>query len=446
MTQSKDRSDTTANNARQLYIDGRKYTARRTELTAGKKNTVSWKVVAAQFAADAEQARLAAEFAVAVDAIVANCGNDAKDLLLQGHPRLPLQVIMQISRQHSERQSHALSEAKSNRDPLAKPPAGVGFDTNGFAEILSRVPLAAGALRKVSDGLLATPSAGWPPADKLEEVFEHAVDVRRRVKAMARRLADTVPTGCDSPLSRRKPSASKREWQPFDPERTLTDVAAAAARVAKTDDQMPRVIVDTPPTPKQKTAVLARLQVLDAAAARLAAVVKAKGHDPNSGPAAVPGTYVVFFRLPHPLTGFQVGRLGRFDFPAGVYAYIGSAFGGGGLRKRTHRHLIAEKPLRWNVDHLIPYGTPIEVWWTYDFRKVEFAWAEVLTGLPGASCPAAGFGAADNRAAEAHLVRFARMPSVDEFCRRVKEAVDEHDPVQRLAVKGWSGHGWPAQE
>lgn len=192
-------------------------------------------------------------------------------------------------------------------------------------------------------------------------------------------------------------------------------VAAAAAVVEKTALQMPRVVIDTPLTPSQKAAVLTRLKELDAAAVRLAAVVKAKDHDPDSGPAEVPGTDIVIFQLPHPLTGLQIGRLGRFAFPSGVYAYIGSAFGGGGVRKRTHRHLTVTKALKWNVDHLIPHGSPVEVWWTHDSREVEFAWAEVLTGSPGASCPAAGFGAADNRAAEAHLVRFARMPSADEF-------------------------------
>ena len=67
----------------------------------------------------------------------------------------------------------------------------------------------------------------------------------------------------------------------------------------------------------------------------------------------------------------------------------------------------------------------------------------MLSGLPGATCPAAGFGAADNPAAEAHLVRFARMPSADEFCRRVNELMDGHAPVYEKVVEKWTGHGWP---
>ena len=64
-----------------------------------------------------------------------------------------------------------------------------------------------------------------------------------------------------------------------------------------------------------------------------------------------PGTYVLILRVFRPAS-VRVGRLGRFHFPAGWYAYVGSARGPGGLAARISRHLRSPKPSRWHVDHL----------------------------------------------------------------------------------------------
>ncbi len=45
------------------------------------------------------------------------------------------------------------------------------------------------------------------------------------------------------------------------------------------------------------------------------------------------GTYVLVMRLGR-LRRVRVGRLGVQEFPAGLYLYVGSAFGPGGLRAR----------------------------------------------------------------------------------------------------------------
>ncbi len=36
----------------------------------------------------------------------------------------------------------------------------------------------------------------------------------------------------------------------------------------------------------------------------------------------------------------------------GFYIYVGSAFGGGGLSSRIHRHLRREKKLHWHIDQI----------------------------------------------------------------------------------------------
>lgn len=61
-------------------------------------------------------------------------------------------------------------------------------------------------------------------------------------------------------------------------------------------------------------------------------------------------TYQLDIEIPHPIT-VQVGRLGRFDFPAGHYRYTGSARQA--LVARVRRHLSNKKKLRWHIDYLL---------------------------------------------------------------------------------------------
>ena len=49
------------------------------------------------------------------------------------------------------------------------------------------------------------------------------------------------------------------------------------------------------------------------------------------------GAYVLAVRLDS-RRELPVGRLGRFNFPAGWYLYVGSAMGTGGLPARLRRH------------------------------------------------------------------------------------------------------------
>jgi Uri superfamily endonuclease len=171
-------------------------------------------------------------------------------------------------------------------------------------------------------------------------------------------------------------------------------------------------------------------------------VLATRGHN-TSGPFEVPGTYVVFFRLAA-ARRVRIGALGTFDFPAGVYGYVVGAFGAGDVRKRTHRHLTRHsKNKTWNIDHLKPHCTPVEVWWTHDRNKVEFDWAAVLAALPGASIPARGFGSNDNPTAEAHLVHFADLPTFAEFERRVRRRLVGHARLCQVTIERWCGSGWP---
>lgn len=63
-----------------------------------------------------------------------------------------------------------------------------------------------------------------------------------------------------------------------------------------------------------------------------------------------PTTYQLLIRVPCGVQ-LQVGRLGCFDFPPGIYCYTGSAKRN--FEARVARHLCREKKRRWHIDYLL---------------------------------------------------------------------------------------------
>lgn len=61
-------------------------------------------------------------------------------------------------------------------------------------------------------------------------------------------------------------------------------------------------------------------------------------------------SYQLWIALRHPCR-IAVGRLGEYDFPAGVYVYTGSAMRN--IEARIARHCRREKALRWHIDYLL---------------------------------------------------------------------------------------------
>ena len=126
------------------------------------------------------------------------------------------------------------------------------------------------------------------------------------------------------------------------------------------------------------------------------------------------GSYALFLSLPQ-AARLAVGRLGGFDFPAGVYVYLGSANGPGGLCARLAHHArIAAHP-QWHLDYFRPYvqitggfvaeGIPVGA------LPLECAWSQQLLRLVGARPAAPGFGSADCRSGcPAHLIWLADGP------------------------------------
>jgi Uri superfamily endonuclease len=145
------------------------------------------------------------------------------------------------------------------------------------------------------------------------------------------------------------------------------------------------------------------------------------------------GTYVLLCEADAVGTRVRIGRLGEFSLESDWYAYVGSAFGTGGLNARVGRHLRRDKPLRWHFDYLRPYVVPRAVWYTMGPTRCESAWASALGTMPGAAVPLAGFGASDHPGAS-HLFAFGDRPLLLDFNAGFGVGTGSCDEVRELLV------------
>ena len=133
---------------------------------------------------------------------------------------------------------------------------------------------------------------------------------------------------------------------------------------------------------------------------------------------AQPGTYALV--LASQKTGpLRIGKLGTLELKQGVYIYVGSAFGPGGLAARIRHHTqIAVRP-HWHIDYLRAACDLIEIWFTTEAARREHSWAGAVARLPGAGVPMPGFGSSDCQCAT-HLFWFKNPPSIRAFRQRVR--------------------------
>lgn len=91
------------------------------------------------------------------------------------------------------------------------------------------------------------------------------------------------------------------------------------------------------------------------------------------------------------LVRVRVGRLGSFDFPAGLYCYTGSALRN--FEARVNRHLSGAKKMHWHIDYLLAApGVHVR-----EVRRYDTAECVVNQRSVG-EIAVAGFGSSDCRA------------------------------------------------
>ena len=111
-----------------------------------------------------------------------------------------------------------------------------------------------------------------------------------------------------------------------------------------------------------------------------------------------PGTYILLIELDQPQI-ITAGKRGAVHLPAGLYAYVGSAHGPGGLRARLRRHARPDKRLHWHVDYLLASACLNGALFRVDPARLECSWAAFVSQRAQA---VPDFGASDCRC-DSHL-------------------------------------------
>jgi Uri superfamily endonuclease len=135
------------------------------------------------------------------------------------------------------------------------------------------------------------------------------------------------------------------------------------------------------------------------------------------------GTYVLIACVPQ-MKRIEVGQLGQFDIVSGLYAYVGSAFGAGGLAARIGHHLESTAAPHWHIDYLLQVAKPVEVWYAVGDRKLEHHWADLLE--QALRIPIPRFGSSDyHRSRASHLFYSKRRPAFGWFRQQVQERFED---------------------
>jgi len=142
-----------------------------------------------------------------------------------------------------------------------------------------------------------------------------------------------------------------------------------------------------------------------------------------------PGTYALVMSSSRRRI-VQAGRIGKLPVRPGVFIYVGSAFGPGGLVARISRHRQRKKRLRWHVDYLRAVTRLEGVWYSFGRSRRECQWAEVLREMPLATVPLTGFGSSDCTC-PSHLYFYEEKPSREAFRRRLRALCPDHKALYR---------------
>jgi Uri superfamily endonuclease len=142
------------------------------------------------------------------------------------------------------------------------------------------------------------------------------------------------------------------------------------------------------------------------------------------------GTYILIASVAQ-MKRLEIGSLGAFDIVPGFYAYVGSAFGAGGLRARVGHHLESTAAPHWHIDYLLGIAEPVEVWFSTASQKLECHWAGLFEKASNFRTPIARFGSSDyHRSRSSHLFYTKRRPSFRWFQQTLRERFEDFCAVR----------------
>jgi len=126
------------------------------------------------------------------------------------------------------------------------------------------------------------------------------------------------------------------------------------------------------------------------------------------------GTYVLILKLEKESI-IKVGALGMKTFKTGFYAYIGSAFGHGGLKARISRYSKVRRQ-RWHIDYILDFMETIEVWTIPNTRIEEELAGDAVKVFDYIK----GFGCTDKSGDISHLLYLSNKDLLPEFKRLIE--------------------------
>ncbi len=145
------------------------------------------------------------------------------------------------------------------------------------------------------------------------------------------------------------------------------------------------------------------------------------------------GTYIVILHLPEEKK-IEIGQLGKFRFTKGYYAYVGSAFGNGGLQQRISHHINGTEKPHWHIDYLREHAEPVEIWFTESRNNQEHTWAKILTNMPGGNFFLNGFGSSDCKCVS-HLYYFGSVPCFQSFKNLLNNNFRRETEIERMLIQ-----------
>lgn len=103
------------------------------------------------------------------------------------------------------------------------------------------------------------------------------------------------------------------------------------------------------------------------------------------------GIYTLLIKL-DTSQAITIGKRGKISFPAGHYAYVGSALNG--IEARVTRHLKKEKSLHWHIDYFLQRAQVEAIIYSTTERNMECI---IASQLARKLTPASHFGCSDCR-------------------------------------------------